>query len=688
MFRKSEVRSKKSGDRRPETGVQKLERYPKLVTRNATAWRMRLGALTIILFSLFSLTISAQKKSEIVITIGDLKVSSDDFEANYRKNNTNILDKNEIKSPEEYLDLYIKFKLKVIEAEKLGYDTVRTYREELGNYRRELVKPYMTDVSFEEEMVKTAYHRTQYEREASHLLIRVAPDASPADTLAAWNKISSLRKQIIDGADFSEMAAKYSEDPSAAQNKGQLGYFSAFQMVFPFEDMAYRTPVGQVSEIVRTAYGYHLIKVLDERLAAGEIKVAHIMKMFPQQATEETIANLKLSADSIWKKATSGADFADLAKKYSDDKQSSIAGGVLNWFTTNNMVPAFAEAAFALKNDGDISPVIRTPYGWHIIKRLERKTTPPLEKLRPDLEAKIIQNSTISKHSDELFDRKLRDEYHLRVDAAIFTKLVASVSDTIAGKNGIKDNPLKQKQLFTFADQTISVGLFTDFLQQQKFMPMKNQAESQLKDLLNQFINQKLLKYEDSQLEKKYPDFARIYQEYHDGILLFNISKDKIWDVAANDTARLQNYFDHTTKKYYWNERFKGWIIHSKDTETQAKVKTFLKERDPGKQQLMDIFNTLKENNIQVTDVAAEKGENPVIDYFIWAGAKPSGFDETTTFVRGKTVTNELKSLKEAWGLYSSDFQEQIEKEWVNSLLSKYPVKINQKVLKKIQSIQ
>ena len=684
MFRKSEVRSQKTGGRGSAIEVQKLTRYLQPATRNLMAFSLMVGVFLI----LSTLTLSAQKKSEIVVTIGDLKVNSDDFEANYRKNNTNILDKKDIKSPEDYLDLFIRFKLKVFEAEKLGYDTVRSYRNELDGYRRELVKPYMTDVSFEEEMVKTAYHRTQYEREASHLLIRVAPDASAADTLAAWNKITSLRKQIMDGADFNEMAAKYSEDPSAAQNKGMLGYFSAFQMIFPFEDMAYRTPVGQVSEIVRTSYGYHLIKVLDERLAAGSIKVAHIMKMFSQQATEETNAKLKLSADSIWQKATSGADFAELAKKYSDDKQSSVKGGELNWFTPNNMVPSFADAAFALKNDGDISPVIRTPYGWHIIKRLERKTIEPLEKLRPDLEAKIMQNPTISKHSDEIFDRKLRDEYHLKVDEANFTKFLDSFADSTVSKNLTSDNPLKKRQLITFADQTISVGSFTDFLQQQNFVPIKNQEELQLKGLLNKFINQNLLEYEDSQLEKKHPDFARIYQEYHDGILLFNISKDKIWDAASNDTARLQNYFDHTTKKYFWNDRFKGWIIHSKDPETQAKVETFLKEKDPGKQQLIDIFNSKTENNIQITDVALEKGENPVVDYFIWGGTKPLGFDETTTFVHGKKVNNEMKTLKEASGLYSSDFQEQIEKEWVDSLLNKYPVKINQKALKKIPSIQ
>jgi peptidyl-prolyl cis-trans isomerase SurA len=685
--REAGVRSPKVGVPRPEH--EAVEGNMTVQNKGQRAWSLGIGAFTTILFCFFSLTVSAQKKSETVVTIGNVKVSKEEFEANYRKNNTNVLDKKDLKSPQEYLDLYIKFKLKVLEAEKLGYDTVHSYREELGGYRKDLAKPYLTDVSFNEEMVKTAYHRTQYERKASHLLIRVAPEALPADTLKAWNKINDLRNQILAGADFNEIAAKYSEDPSAVQNKGMLGYFTAFQMVFPFEDMTYRTPVGQVSEIVRTRFGYHIIKVHDERPAAGEIKVAHIMKMFPRQATEETIAKLKLEADSIWQKATSGADFAELAKKYSDDKQSSTEGGVMSWFTPNNMVPSFAEAAFALKSDGDISPVIRTPFGWHIIKRLERRTIQPFEKMRSELETKIKQNPLISRHSDEAFDRKLRAEYQLKIDESNFAKLTSFVSDTLNKKNWVLDHPMKEKLLVTFADQKITIGAFTDFLQQQHFKPLANLAESQLKTLLDKYINQKLLAYENTQLEKKHPDFALLYQEYHDGILLFNISKDKIWDVAANDSARLKTYFDQTTKKHYWNERFKGWIIKANNGDTRANVESLLNEsRATQKNELTDLFNTQTDSKIQISDVACEKGENPIVDYFIWGGAKPSGFDETTTFVHGKIVKNEMKGLKDAWGLYSSDFQEQIEKEWIDSLLKKYPVSINYKVLKNIPAIE
>ena len=640
-----------------------------------------------IVLALFALTATAHKKDQILMKIGDVPVTSQEFEANYRKNNTNVLDEKDKKTPSEYLDLYTNFKLKVLEAQKLGYDTARSFIDELKGYRKELARPYLTDVTFNDEMVQTAYHRTKYERKASHLLILVTPEALPADTLVAWNKINDLRKQIIAGADFNEMAAKYSEDPSAKENGGLLGYFSAFQMVYPFEDMTYRTPVGQVSEIIRTRFGYHIIKVIDERLALGEIKVAHIMKMFPQQASDETIAKLKLQADSIYQKAIGGADFAELAKANSEDKQSAAEGGVMNWFTPTNMVPSFAEAAFALKNDGDISPVIRTPYGWHIIKRIELRTTQPFEKMRAELETKIKQNPSISKYSDESFDRKLRIEYQLKIDENNLGKMIAIVADTVKSKDWPNSvNTMKSNTLFQFEKQTFTVGQFTAYLQAQNFSVANPTLE--LKTMLNKFINQSLIDYEDSQLETKYPEFKRIITEYHDGILLFNISKDKIWDVASSDSLRLQKYYNSNIKKYFWNDRFKGWILQAKDAETRTKIETLLDQKEMGKQELTDVFNTKTENNIQITDVAVEKGDNPIVDYFIWSGPKPTGFDETTTFVHGKIVKNEQKNLKDAWGLYSSDFQEQVEKEWIDSLKKKHKVTINKKALDKIPTVE
>jgi len=646
-------------------------------------------SFVVIILTIVSLSVCAQKKDKLVLKIGNLPVTVDEFVSNYQKNNTNILDKKDIKSPEEYLDLFINFKLKVLEAQNLGYDTLTSFINEMKGYREELAKPYLTDVSYNEEMIKTAYHRTKYERKASHLLIMVSPDASPSDTLVAWNKISKLREQIKNGADFNELAAQYSEDPSAKENKGLLGYFNAFRMVYPFEDMAYKTPVGQISEIVRTRFGYHLIKIHDERLYPGEIKVAHIMKMFPQHASDEIIAKLKQKADSIWNLATSGTDFAELAKKYSDDKQSAAEGGTMNWFSSGNMVPSFAEAAFTLQNNGDISPVIRTPYGWHIIKKIELRPTPPFEKIRAELETKIRQNPAISKYSDEAFDRKLRAEYLLKIEDANYKKIATSISNTEKEANFQSVlMTLKDALLFSFADQQKTIGNLSEFMQQKNVSPETIRQETELKTWFDKFINQELLNYENTQLEKKHPEFAHILTDYHDGILLFNISKDKIWDATTTDSIRLKNYYNQTAKKYYWNDRFKGWLIEAKDAAVRAQLESMLKDKDYSKQELLAIFNPNNENNVQIKEIKVEKGVDPIVDYYIWNGSKPSGFNETTTFVHGKVFQHEQKELTEAWGLYSSDLQEIVEKEWIDSLKKKYTIEINKKVLKNIPSIE
>lgn len=645
---------------------------------------------SLVFFTFFGFAGLAQNNKDVVVTIGGQPVSKEEFEANYRKNNTNTQDEGDKKTPAQYLDMFISYKLKVIEAQALGYDTMRAFVDELKGYRDELARPYLTEVSYTDEMIRTAYHRTLYQRKVSHILIHCAQDASPADTLAAWNKLVDIRKQILDGADFNEMASKYSEDPSAKSNKGEIGYFGAFQMVYPFENMAYKTPVGQVSQILRSRFGFHILKVEDEREDPGEMQVAHIMFMFPKQASEETIFSLKTRADSVMNLLKSGANFAETAKKYSQDKSSAPAGGEMDaWISPTSFgVKAFSDAAFELKNDGDISPVIRTEYGWHIIKRLKLRKTPPFEEMKPMLEEKIRNDEQISKYHDDLFEAKLRKEYNLKVNDENFKRISEIVADTTLNAD-LKSRlqPHNETVLLTFADQAITVADFTPFLVLQHVDPKAKITAKRIQPLFDIFTRQEIMKYEDSSLEKKHPDFARLINEYHDGILLFNISKDKIWDVAASDTVKLRKYYAGNSKKYFWNERFKGFVLTAKNLEIKSRVEGMLDQKEMTKTELNDLFNPNKSNDLQIIEVAVEKGDNPIVDYFIWNGPKPAGFDETTTFVSGKKVAKEQKTLNDAWGLYSSDFQDQLEKEWIASLRKKYPVKVNKKLLKEIPKI-
>ena len=388
-----------------------------------------------IIFSFIAINAFSQA-DETLITIGDTKVSKGEFERIYQKNNNNLYNEKDKKTPEEYLELFIDFKLKVIEAEQLKMDTNSVFRNELAGYREELAAPYLTDVKYNEEMVRDLYERTTKEVNASHILVMVPKNSTPEVEDEKLKRIEEIRKEIVAGKDFNEAAVEYSEDPSAKNNKGSLGYFTAFQMVVPFENAAFTTPVGEISAPVRSAYGYHILKVHDVRANQGEILVAHIMKMFPQNVTPEIKSNLKAQIDSIYAELKNGADFAELARTKSDDKRSAQQGGEMPWFSSGRMIPEFANPAFALKNTGDISEPIETAFGYHIIKKLNTKPVPGFEESKAMLEDRIKQDPERSITSKQVFVDKLKQEYNYSENTEGKAKLRnINTNDTIEYSN-------------------------------------------------------------------------------------------------------------------------------------------------------------------------------------------------------------------------------------------------------------
>jgi peptidyl-prolyl cis-trans isomerase SurA len=332
--------------------------------------------------------VALKDPSPVLLTIAGTPVSKDEFEKVYRKNNQK-LDSYDMKDLREYLELYINYKLKVKEAESLKLDTGITFINELKGYRKQLAQPYMSDKEVTDALIKEAYERLQKDVRASHILINLAPDALPKDTLEVYNRALKIRDMISRGADFEKVARDSSNDPSAKDNGGDLGYFTGMQMVYPFETAAYNTKPGNLSMPVRTKFGYHIIKVHDIREAQGEIKVAHIMVKLGSDASENYAATAKNKIDEIYSKLKSGEQFEDLAIKYSDDKGSAKNGGQLPPFGTGRMVPEFEKAAFDLKKDNDISVPVKTSYGWHIIKRLEKKDVPSFEQKKNEIDLLI-----------------------------------------------------------------------------------------------------------------------------------------------------------------------------------------------------------------------------------------------------------------------------------------------------------
>ncbi len=642
--------------------------------------------ILLIFIFVFPITAWSQSSDSIILRIGDHSISKGEFVSLYRKNNQNLLDNSEKKTPEEYLDLFINYKLKVIEAEILNLDTIQSFKTELEGYREELAKPYLTSVSYSEEMVETAYYRTTNEVKASHILLILDANATPKDTLKAYLKIMDIRQQIIDGADFNDMAKVYSEDPSAKQNSGLLGYFHGFQMVYPFEDTSYKTSVGNVSIPIRSSFGYHLIKVHDKRAISGQIKVAHIMKRFPSNASEETISLMKQEIDSIAELIETGTEFADLARKFSDDKTSAHNGGEMAWFSYSEMLEEFAKPAFALENNGDISNVIKTPYGWHIIKRIDYKLIAPLSEMRESLIEKIKRSSEISKHNNEIFIRNLKSTWNFEEsgleDFLTQAKLVS--------RNGIiskEELTTPQKTLFSYSDKTFTYALFADYLETQNIRANTN-MEVQISSLYKKLIEQELTEIENLHLEEKYPEFKYLMTEYHDGILLFNFSEKEIWNKASTDTLGLEKYYMKNKDLFSWEERFVGWVVQANSLEVRDFIdKIFSVDDQISMEELNDQLNLQFGNGTIIEKGSFEKGDNSIVDYLVWDEGKPLRFKDELFFVHGNKVTPSPKRLEEARGQYVSSYQSYLEKKMIKALRKKHKIRVDKKLVKTIEAI-
>ncbi|GIV34981.1 MAG: peptidyl-prolyl cis-trans isomerase [Chitinophagales bacterium] len=652
------------------------------------------------LFSVFiwlvglPLSLIAQNDSSdpILFTFGDQAVRLSEFEYVYKKNNINDENAYTRQSLEEYLQLYINFRLKVKEAEALGMDTLKSIQEELAGYRTQLAKSYMQDREVTEQLLQEAYERMKTEVRASHILFRIEGEGLPSDTLKAYRKALDYRKRILNGEDFEKLAREVSADPSAKENGGDIGYFSVLQTVYPFETAAYNTKVGEISLPVRTRFGYHLIKVTDKRPAQGKITVAHILIKVPDNATEQQEQEARKKAEDIYQRLQEGESFEELARKFSEDKLSAGKGGVLPEFGTGKMVLEFEKAAFALQKDGDISQPVRTKYGWHIIKRISKTGIPPYEEAKVELRKKIERDSRSELAQKVLVDRIKKEngfkEYPKNKEE-LFEKIQSEINTT-SGKITIPDKEKLTKPLFELAARKYTQADFAIFAENQKGHPRNKTAYEIFSDIYEKFVEDACLKYQDSQLEARYPEFKALMQEYHDGTLLFALTDQKVWTKALQDTAGLRAFHEQHKYNYMWDQRLDAVIYTAKN---QKAAKTARKLAAKSKLDVQAILNKVNAKDTLHPVLSAqqgifEKGQHPLIDKVEWKQGLSPDFinaDSTISFVHvRKVIPPTPKSLEEARGFIISDYQEYLEKQWIAELREKYPVKINYEVLERL----
>lgn len=650
---------------------------------------MRITRLFIFIFILVQSAVLAQTK-DVLFTIDNHKFFTDEFVRVYNKNLDLVKDDSQ-KNLDNYLELFIGYKLKVEKANKIGLQNSVNYQNELKSYRTQLSKNYLSDSKVTNELVQEAYDRMKQEIRASHILVLVDESAAPEDTLKAYQKILDIKKRIDSGEDFIKVAQQFSEDPSVKENNGDLGYFSSFRMVYPFENAAFSTQVGQLSKPFRTRFGYHLVKVVDKRMNRGEVSVAHIMILKPANPEIKTEDKSKQTIEDIYKKIQQGESFESLAQQFSEDKSSASKGGVLQRFGSGQLSSEeFESVAFSLQNKDEISQPFQTQFGWHIVKLIDKHPLQSLAEMKSDLEDKVRKDERSLLITNSLA-KKLRVKYSFSKEQKMISAVKKVVNDDFYAQtwevpSNVKDNP--SEILVINKSKKVSSLQFLNFIYSQQKAKLKIKPVAKLVDeLFEKFIDEQLTAYYNENLENEFPEFKHVMDEYRDGLLLFDLMDKEIWTRAKTDTTGIFTYFKNNQINYQWKKRFEVDIFSSTDKSVIEKTQQFLKK---GKTLdfIKEKLNKDGKVNIMVKSGLFEE-DYDILPYY------PNASKGVTSIVSKDNyyfVLN-VKEVKEAGnkdftdckGKVISDYQQFLESNWVNELRKEFEVKINQDVFNKVK---
>lgn len=497
----------------------------------------------------FNVSFSQPYKNDILFEVNDSIILTEEFHRVYNKN-IELIDEINQKDFESYLDLFINYKIKLAEAYDLGLHEDPKYKSELNKYAKQLQNTYLTDKVTEEKFLKEAYERTKFEVNVSHVLIKF--DENNNDTIQVYNKLKSLKNAFLNSS-IDDFIKNHNQDNKMIVEN--LGYFSAFKMIYDFENIAYQTPVGQVSEPFRTRFGFHILKVNDKRNSLGEITVGHIMTYKNKADAFERIKNI---SDSL----KSGLSFEYLAKKYSEDKNSSFKGGRLNPFSSGqiNSIP-FEKAAFNLSKNDEISNPVETKYGWHIIKLYDKKNVKEFDDIKFQLLNKLKKSSRFDKVSESFYNFLLK-KYKLNYENKNL-EYFTSILDTslLKGDWIIPENIEKKKILITVRDKKLRYIDFATFIENNQKSVQTISIKKLVYDLYKKFINYNILEEYKNNLEKENSDYRFVIKEYREGLLLFNLMQDNIWTLKDSDSTNLKKFFNENRNKYISFEDDRGKII-------------------------------------------------------------------------------------------------------------------------------
>ena len=642
--------------------------------------------LTLTLSAIFVPGFAGVTDDPVIMSVDGKEFKKSEFEYIYNKNIRQQIEK---RSLDEYVDMFRDYKLKVMEAEACGIDTTEAFIKEFTGYRNQLAEPYLKDSAVEDSLVAEAYDRLKTDVEVAHILLTVDGKLPGKGEEEVYKKAKSIVTEIRGGKSFEELAAKFSDDRSTADNGGYIGFIRGFMTVLPFEDAAYATKTGEVSEPALSRYGYHIVKVISRRPNPGEIRTAHIMLKLPAGAPENIRQLKRDSIFGIYERIVAGADFAEMAEKYSEDSESSKRGGLMPWLSSGRIVKEYEDVAFALKEAGDVSEPFLSPYGWHIVKLVEKRGVKPLADLRRDIIRRISRDERAGAARKALVE-KLKGEYGYSFNGPNMEKLesvaVSYRPDDTRFADRIADS---DDVIFSFAGKDFTAADFAGFLSGHRASQATGSNIEMLMERMEAFIDYSILTYEDSRLEEKYPDFKNLVNEYHDGILLFDISTRMVWDKASKDVKGLKKYFRRHKRDYAWESpRFKGYAVECMDDSIAGLVGKRLDELS-GDSAVYEIYREFNGNGVKRVNIKKGLfacGDNGIVDCCVFGiGDKPADKTLPVVFTRGKLLKKGPECYTDVRGRVISDYQDELEKEWVKDLNKKYDVVIYDDVVETIK---
>lgn len=622
-------------------------------------------------------------KDPVIMTVNGVDVPKSEFEYLYHKNSQQQLAPQPL---EDYVEMFVNYRLKVADAMAAGIDTTAAFRQEMDQYRHDLAAPYMTDSVYLDKLVAEAYGRSREEVPTSHIMIFKAPSAEANATAVA--KLDSIRNVVMAGGDFAEMARLYSQDRGSNSRGGSLGYITAGRYPYTFELTAYSIKPGEVSEVIESPVAYHIVKTGGHRPARGTVRASHILIM-DQKGTPEESAARKARIDSIYEVLkASPSKFEDMAMRYSDDKGSARQGGLLQWFGSGMMVQEFDSVAFALPV-GQISEPFRTQFGWHIINKIDRKDPPSLDEMRAQEIARIMnpqdERCALVKKNQTA---QLAKKHNARLNDALVGKLNSYVAS-----NGVDSlfyvtfstPEYVSQEIMKVGKQPVMLQAFLSSMHG-GLQPNPVIGAKYLDNAISNFENSTLVEAEEAWLEANEADYRNLLHEYTNGSLLYEASVRNVWDKASKDIKGLEEYFERNRSNYKWDvPHAKGILVQAKNDSVAADVAR--RYAALPKDEALATLKKEYKGEASIDRVLVQRGQNPMVDALMFGvgeATSPNANFSTCLMIDGRVI-DAPEEVSDVRGLVTGDYQEELEQVWISDLRSRYPVEINRKVLKKVK---